>query len=275
MVTEQNSNVYGYSLILFASISVATKKRSSRGVAPTNVVAAARDTPKRDSSRAFRDGAKSLLGIIIIFLVIRTFLVEAYRIPSGSMEPTLLIGDFLFVNNLAYGPHIPFTHINLPGYADPPRGKVAIYQSPDDSDGNPIVVKRLVGVPGDTLYMRNGLLYVNGVPKPLPFPPVAPPVAPNETNPAFDWQKRVALANSRFGPAPAAPTHDNWGPFVVPPDHYFSLGDNRYDSKDARYYGFVPRENIRGKPMFLYFSIDYVSLFDWRIRWSRIGDGIH
>lgn len=253
---------------------MATQHRSSRGTTSKNVVAEARGSRKPPASRAFWDTTKSILGIVIIFLILRTFLIEAYRIPSGSMEPTLLVGDFLFVNNLAYGPHIPFTHINLPGYADPPRGKVAIYQSPDASDGNPIVVKRIVGVPGDTLYMRNGLLYVNGVPKPLPFQMVSPPVAPNEINPDFAWQKRVALTNSRFGPPPAAPTHDNWGPFVVPPDHYFSLGDNRYDSKDARYYGFVPRENIRGKPMFIYFSIDWVGPFDWRIRWGRIGKGI-
>jgi len=253
---------------------VATKNRPSRGAASKNVVAQARGPAKRPSSRAFWDGTKSFLGVVLIFLILRTFLIEAYRIPSGSMEPTLLIGDFLFVNNLAYGPHIPFTHINLPGYADPPRGEVAIYQSPDARDGNPIVVKRIVGVPGDTLYMRNGLLYVNGVPKPLPFPPFTPPVAPNESNPDFAWQKRVGLTSSRFGAAPAVPTHDNWGPFVVPPDHYFSLGDNRYDSKDARYYGFVPRANIRGKPMFIYFSIDFVNLFDWRIRWGRLGEGI-
>lgn len=254
---------------------MATKHRPSTRATSKNVVAEARGARKQPASRAFWDTTKSLLGIVIIFLILRTFLIEAYRIPSGSMQPTLLIGDFLFVNNLAYGPHIPFTHINLPGYADPPRGKVAIYQSPDASDGNPIVVKRIVGVPGDTLYMRNGLLYVNGVAKPLPFPMVTPPIAPNEPDTAFNWQKKVVITNSRFGPPPAAPTHDNWGPFVVPPDHYFSMGDNRYDSKDARYYGFVPRANIRGKPMFIYFSIDYVGLFDWRIRWGRMGKGIH
>ncbi|HEX5437950.1 MAG TPA: signal peptidase I [Gemmatimonadaceae bacterium] len=255
---------------------MATKNRpGKRAPATKNVVAAARGPAKRNSSRVAWDSIKSLIGVIIIFLVIRTFFIEAYRIPSGSMEPTLLIGDFLFVNNLAFGPHIPFTHINLPGYSDPVRGKVAIYQSPDASDGNPIVVKRIVGVPGDTLYMRNGLLYVNGVPKPLPVPLASPPVAPNETNPEFAWQTRVDLPNSRFGPPPAVPTHDNWGPFVIPPDHYFSLGDNRYDSKDARYYGFVPRANFRGRPLFIYFSIDFVNVFDWRIRWGRIGQGIH
>jgi signal peptidase I len=98
--------------------------------------------------------------------------------------------------------------------------------------------------------------------------------AGEETSPDFDWQKRVALKQSRFGPAPAQPTHDDWGPLVVPPEHYFSLGDNRYNSKDARYYGFVPRENIRGRPMFIYLSVDYESILDWRMRWDRIGHAI-
>ena len=94
----------------------------------------------------------------------------------------------------------------------------------------------------------------------------------DDISPDFDWQKKVGLKSSRFGPAPDQPTHDNWGPFVVPQAHVFTLGDNRYDSKDARYYGFVPRANVWGRPMFCYFSIDTDS---WSIRWSRIGHTFH
>ena len=255
-------------------MAVAAKKRSNSSPRSKNVVAAARGKGGRKPSPLRWESIRSILGAVAIFLFIRTFLVEAFRIPSGSMEPTLLIGDFLFVNKAVYGPHIPFTSINLPGYDEPKRGSIAIYKSPDDRDGNPIVVKRLVGVPGDTLYMRNGLLYANGMAQRQGYGAVVDPQAGSEASPDFDWQKRVALKQSRFGPAPAQPTHDNWGPLVVPPAHFFSLGDNRYNSKDARYYGFVPRENIRGRPMFIYMSVDYENIFDWRMRWDRIGQAI-
>lgn len=214
------------------------------------------------------DWVKSLLGAVIIFLFIRTFLVEAYHIPSGSMEPTLLVGDFLFVNKAIYGAHVPLTDVNFPAFADPKRGSIAVYRSPDARDGHPIVVKRLVGIPGDTLYMRDGLLYVNGIAQRQGYGAPTQPAQPDFASADFDWQKRVALQHSRFGAVPAQPTRDDWGPFVVPPRHYFSLGDNRDDSKDARFYGFVPRENLRGRPIFIYLSIDFD---DWRVRWSRIG----
>ena len=261
---------------------VATQtKRSSGGGSPRNVVAAARGKPtkSRRSSRRFWENVKSLLGALAIFLVIRTFLVEAFRIPSGSMEPTLLIGDFLFVNKLIYGPRIPFTGLSLPGYAEPRRGEVVIYTSPDERDGNPTVVKRIVGVAGDTLFMRDGLLHVDGIPQRQGYAAITEPEFLDESSPDFEWQKQVGLKQSRFGPAPTEPTHDNWGPFVVPPGHFFTLGDSRYNSKDARYYGFVPRENVRGRPLFIYFSYDAEdpdSPIPWLtdIRWGRIGDGI-
>ncbi len=224
-----------------------------------------------------------------IFFAIRLFVVEAYRIPSGSMIPTLLVGDWLFVNKLVYGPHIPFTNIVLPGYANPHHGDVVVFESPLQTDAvpgedpRPTLVKRLVGEPGDTLFMRHGTLYVNGVPKPQGpgFNAYDPSDAehqspPDDIAPQFDWQKRVGLAMSRFGPAPPQPTHDNWGPFVVPPRHYFMMGDNRYSSKDSRYWGFVPRENVRGQPMFVYYSYDPEAGLEYfraltEIRWSRIG----
>jgi len=95
-------------------------------------------------------------------------------------------------------------------------------------------------------------------------------------DPVFAWQERYGPTNSRFGPAPAQPTHDNWGPLVVPPAHYFMMGDNRYNSKDSRYWGLVPRENIRGRPLFVYYSYDTEAGLDYfraatEIRWSRIG----
>lgn len=263
---------------------MATKREKQQSSDTRNVVAAARAGGRRRSSTFIsRETLTSIVGAVVIFLVIRTFLVEAYHIPSGSMEPTLLVGDFLFVNKAIYGAHIPFTHTNLPGFSDPERNSVAVYESPSQArlrpelripnDLTPVVVKRLVGTPGDTLYMRAGLLYANGNAEPRPEGEALKPLGWEDTpDPSFDWQAQYEIRGSRFGPPPEVPTHDNWGPIVIPPGHYFSLGDNRYNSVDARYYGPIPRANIRGKPMFIYLSIDFD---DWRIRWSRIGDGIH
>ncbi|HUO51887.1 MAG TPA: signal peptidase I [Gemmatimonadaceae bacterium] len=216
--------------------------------------------------------------VVLIFLVIRTLFIAGYRIPSGSMDPTLQEGDWLFVTPLPYGPHIPFTNWNLPGFMDPPRGRISIYQSPPQhwtpqtpmfmrDDSTPVIVKRIVAVPGDTIYMRKGVFYVNGVEQTLAVVPPPGADSPNETTPAFDWQHKFELAGSRFGPPPAVITHDDWGPLLVPKDGYFSLGDNRYNSIDARYYGFIPRKNFRGRPMIIYFSFDFDDL---RVRWSRL-----
>jgi signal peptidase I len=231
-----------------------------------------------------------LLGALLIFLCVRAFLIEAYRIPSGSMTPTLLVGDWLFVNKLIYGPHVPFTDVTLPGYAGPKREDVVVFVSPaqidQPQDPTPTLVKRLWGMPGDTVYMRDGTLYINGGARPQGpafalFDPTDPTAShPGDVSPDFDWQKPIGLRASRFGPAPAQPTHDDWGPIVVPPKSYFMMGDNRYNSKDSRFWGFVPRANMRGRPLFVYYSYDPDAGLDYfraitEIRWSRIGHWIH
>ncbi|HEX6050314.1 MAG TPA: signal peptidase I [Gemmatimonadaceae bacterium] len=279
-----------------------TKKRSTKPAPPakSSAVAAARGktkAAKRPVSTTLWENVKSIAGALVIFLFIRTFFIEAFRIPSGSMIPALLVGDWLFVNKLVYGPHIPFTDINLPGYAEPKRGEVVVFKSPYQPDeaaiGNdptPTLVKRLVGMPGDTLYMRDGLLHVNGIPQRQGFAAEKNEKGnPNEVSELFAWQKQVALSNTRFGSAPAQPTHDNWGPLLIPPDHYFMMGDNRYCSKDSRYWGIVPRENVRGRPMFVYYSYrpghepqlvcayetsDRPLPFITDVRWGRIGTRI-
>jgi len=232
-----------------------------------NVVAQARgNKAQRTASGGARSGAawetiKSILGAVAIYLVIRTFLVEAYRIPSGSMIPTLLVGDWLFVNKLVYGPTIPFTNSHLPGYSQPKRNDVVVFVSPPQvdqpEDPTPTLVKRLVGMPGDTLYMRGGLLYVNGLPQRQGFAATTNAVDPSEANSTSDlfvWQHRIELKNSRFGAPPEVATHDNWGPLVIPRGNYFMMGDNRYCSKDSRYWGLVPHDNVRGKPLIVYYS---------------------
>ncbi len=259
-----------------------------------NVVANARGKKAARGSHmhALWENVKSLAGAVLIYLVINTLLIAAYRIPSGSMIPTLLIGDWLFVNKAVYGPHIPFTNAHLPSFSEPKRGEVVVFVSPYQADeaeiGNdptPTLVKRMVGMSGDTLYMRAGLLYVNGVAQRQGFGIVSKPTAqsgqPTSVSPLFDWQHRIELKQSRFGSAPAQSQLDNWGPLVVPIGQYFMMGDNRYESKDSRYWGTVPRENVRGRPSFVYYSYrsgdetDRPLSFITDIRWGRIGTRIH
>jgi signal peptidase I len=278
---------------------VASTKKRSAPPAKSSSVAAARGKvkAKRALPTTLWENVKSIAGALVIFLFIRTFFVEAFRIPSGSMIPALLVGDWLFVNKLVYGPHIPFTQVNLPGYSSPKRGDVVVFESPfqpDEAargnDATPTLVKRLIGMPGDTIYMRDGLVHVNGIAQRQGFAAESNEKGnPNDVDPLFEWQKRYALATSRFGPAPSQPTHDNWGPLVVPAGHYFMMGDNRYCSKDSRYWGVVPRENIRGRPMFVYYSYrpggepplvcayetsDRPVPFITDVRWGRIGTRI-
>jgi signal peptidase I len=277
--------------------------KRSPSARPSNAVARARANADKGSSPVGRwlwENFKSLLGAILIYLVVRTLFVEAYRIPSGSMIPTLLVGDWLFVNKLAYGPTIPFTNSHLPGYATPNHGDVMVFVSPYQADNapdyTPTLVKRLIGMPGDTLYMRDGQLYLDGVAQQQVFPTPSHAGDPrnNQTdaNNDFDWQHTIEAKGSRFGPPPTAPTLGNWGPLVIPRDHYFMMGDNRYCSKDSRYWGTVPKENIRGRPMFVYYSYrpggdpaatnpecdgqisDRALPAITDIRWSRIGHWI-
>ena len=247
----------------------------------------ARPVSQRPRLRSLWENLKSIVGALAIFLVLRAFLIEAYRIPSGSMIPALLVGDWLFVNKAIYGAHVPFTNASLPAFREPKRGEVVVFVSPYQADEaqygrdpTPTLVKRLVGTPGDTVYMRKGLLHVNGIEQRQGYgAQEQDPGMANSVDPLFDWQKKAGLKSSRFGAAPAQPTHDDWGPLVVPPKRLFMMGDSRYNSKDSRYWGFVPRENVRGKPLFVYYSYNaddsdrpLPMLTD--IRWSRIGHWI-
>jgi signal peptidase I len=247
----------------------------------------ARAEPARTAGQPTQDHrwetAKSILGAVLVFLFARAFLIEAFRIPSSSMVPTLLVGDWLFVNKLVYGPHVPFVNVNLPGYGEPKREDVVVFESPNQidqpADPNPTLVKRLWGMPGDTVYMRQGVLYINGKAYPQGPAYAANEMLPDDTSPLFEWQLSHEVAGSRFGPAPARPSHDNWGPLLVPARSYFMMGDNRYNSKDSRYWGFVTRGNLRGRPLFVYYSYDTEAGLDYfraitEIRWHRIGHWI-
>jgi signal peptidase I len=237
------------------------------------------EPPRRSAAGAIARGlfewAKSLSLAILLFLVVRAFLVEAYRIPSGSMEGTLLVGDFLLVNKLVYGAEIPFTGRRLPALRQPRYRDVVVFLWPEDTSKN--FVKRLVGLPGDTLSMRDGILVRNGKAQVEPYVTHTEPNA-DPGGEEFGWQREFLVAR-RAHAATYRASRNNWGPIVVPASHYFMLGDNRDNSLDSRYWGFVPFSYVLGSPIVVYYSYapDSTSALDWltRVRWSRLGERVH
>src|SRR5436305_670007 len=174
---------------------------ASKKTKPRNVVAEARGGGKKQSSQPMGkwlwENFKSLAGAVVIYLFVKTLFVEAFRIPSGSMIPTLLIGDWLFVNKLAYGPTIPFTNNHLPGYTNPQHNDVIVFVSPYQADNapdfTPTLVKRLIGMPGDTLHMRDGQLYLNGIPQRQGFAATNYKGDNSQIAPNFEWQHKFEL----------------------------------------------------------------------------------
>ena len=228
---------------------------------------------RRGAARAVGEWMRSVAVAFILFVVVRTFVVEAFKIPTASMENTLLVGDFLLVNKAVYGAVIPGTDLRLPAFSEPHRGDVVVFNPPHEPAKN--YVKRLVGAPGDTLQMRNKRLIRNGVVVEEPYARHID-LRGDTYNEAMRWQSNHLIA----GPPPVRyrPTRDNWGPIVVPPGHYFFLGDNRDNSEDSRYWGFVARDAIRGRPWVVYYSFDPSRhhRLPWLrdVRWGRIGERI-
>ncbi len=214
---------------------------------------------------------KSLSVAILLFLVIRTFAVEAFKIPTGSMEDTLLVGDFLLVNKAVYGAQVPFTGLRLPAFDRPERGDVIVFEYPLDRKKN--YVKRVVGLPGDTLAMVAGRLLVNGEERSEEYVQHIQPNG-NYYDPQFEWQ-RYHLAPG-IEASTYRPTRDDWGSIIVPADNYFVMGDNRDNSQDSRYWGFVDRRLIKGRPLVIYYSFDKTTLrpVPWltEVRWRRVGN---
>ncbi len=218
------------------------------------------------------DWAKSIVVALVVWFFLRTFLVEAFRIPSGSMENTLLIGDFLFVNKALYGAEVPLIHARLPAVREPQRDDILVFDSVEEEGLK--VVKRLIGMPGDTLSMEAGQLFRNGQRVDEPY--VVHGDARRSEDPIQrakmrEWQMpHLALRDT----ASYQPDLQDWGPIVVPADSFFMMGDNRDSSYDGRYWGFLPRSNVRGRPLVVYFSYDQNSWkslpFVTAVRWGRI-----
>jgi signal peptidase I len=215
---------------------------------------------------------KSIVVALVVWFFLRTFLVEAFRIPSGSMENTLLIGDFLFVNKALYGAEVPVIRARLPAVREPRRNDILVFDSVEEEGLK--VVKRLVGMPGDTLMMENGELYRNGQKVSEPYALHVDPTRSEDMAQRAkmrEWQL-PHLVNTDT--ASYNPDLQNWGPVVVPSDSLFMMGDNRDSSYDGRYWGFLPRQNVRGRPLVVYYSYDATS---WRalpfltaVRWGRL-----
>lgn len=195
-----------------------------------------------------RENIEALIIAIILALFIRAFVVQAFKIPSGSMKNTLLIGDYILVNKFIYGVKIPFTDVTVIPVKKPQRGDIVVFRFPKDPSKD--FIKRVVGIGGDTVEVRNKQVYVNGEPQQDDFT--------IHTDP----QIQTGFHKIR----------DNFGPVEVPEGKLFVMGDNRDESNDSRYWGFVDLGAVRGKAFIIYWSWDKV---DFGVRWNRLGDVIH
>ncbi|MCE9627883.1 MAG: signal peptidase I [Candidatus Eisenbacteria bacterium] len=200
-----------------------------------------------------RENVESLAWAVVLMLIVRIFAIQAFRIPSESMLQTLQVGDFLFISKYEYGAKIPFTHIRLPGIRQPRTGDIIVFQFPMDPSID--FIKRCIATGGQTVEIRHRQVFVDG--KPLDEPYVQH-IEPTEL------------------PAATSP-RDNLAPFTVPPGQLFMMGDNRENSEDGRFWGFVPMDYVKGRALFLYFSTAAQNWYTmpFHIRWNRLFRPIH
>ena len=201
----------------------------------------------RKRKSVVREYAEAIFIAILLALVIRTLIIQAFTIPSGSMMDSLLVGDYILVNKFLYGPEVPLTEHRMPGFREPARGDIIVFKYPQDEKRD--FIKRIVGTPGDTVQVRGDQVYVNG--KPLVEPYVRKVEGP------LGDRAQPAYCGYAYGCEPT----------VVPAGSYFVMGDNRNNSQDSRYWGFVRKDKIKGKAFLIYWSWD--SDRHW-LRWWRL-----
>lgn len=203
-----------------------------------------KDQPAPRRSR-FRENAEAIFIAVLIALFIRTFVVQAFKIPSGSMKPTLQIGDHILVNKFAYGVKIPYLNTVLLPVGSPERGDIVVFKYPLDPRKD--FIKRVVGIPGDVVEIRDKVVYVN--------------------HQRLNHDVGV-FTDPHIMPGTLRP-RDNLGPVTVPAGHLFVMGDNRDESFDSRFWGFVPLRDVSGKAFIIYWSWDSEG---FRIRWGRLAN---
>ncbi|MFH1156295.1 MAG: signal peptidase I [Pseudomonadota bacterium] len=199
---------------------------------------------------ALRENIEAIVIAVLLALFIRTFIIQAFKIPSGSMKNTLLIGDHILVNKFIYGIKIPFTDgTNLIRVSDPKRRDIVVFKYPEDPDKD--FIKRVVGVAGDTIEVKNKQLYVNNV---------------LQEDEPYAIHQDGRIIPRQFS------ARDNFGPFTVPDRSLFVMGDNRDNSHDSRFWGIVDLKAVKGKAFIIYWSWNSEA---FGVRWSRIGDLLH
>jgi len=235
-----------------------TKKKTPAAKTPTEAQPEPNLAETRVEETPF-EAAASICTVLVVGLFILTFLAQNFVIPSGSMENTLLVGDHLVVDRITLAPEAKW--MPLVRYREPRRGDVVVFIKPvpDEVDGKPqylFLVKRLIGVPGDHIHLRDGIVFINGAAQSQPKDGMDIPANPGEKVflDEFPTIPPAEDASSTEEWAVDAPNHIVAGDLVVPPGKYFMMGDDRHNSLDSRYWGFVPRENIVGRPMFNYWS---------------------
>jgi signal peptidase I len=219
--------------------------------------------------------AKSFFPVILIVLVIRSFLFEPFRIPSDSMMPTLLDGDFIFVNKFAYGLRLPVINEKIVSIHDPKRGDVIVFRLPSDPSTN--YIKRLVGLPGDHIVVRGRQLFVNGQLMPMQEMGQYHSPLPNPLyDDAIEGKESLTGVEHRVMYIPERTFVSRDFDAVVPAGHYYFMGDNRDNSRDSRYeeVGFVPERNLVGKAVRIWLNLKVWSLTHWTVLWDRIGNAI-
>lgn len=209
---------------------------------------------------------RSFAAAVVLFAMLRLFVVQVYGIRSGSMSSTLQVGDYVVANNTLFGATLPFTSRRTPALREPRAGEVVVYRPAGYS---PVQdhIKRIIGVPGDTVQMIRGTVHRNGRPLREPYAEAATePDVPLAAEGPYNFQWQLDALPASVDRAAYAPTRDSWGPLIVPGGRYLMLGDDRDNSVDTRHTGFVPREEIRGKVLAVHWSMGADA-----VRWGRIG----
>ena len=221
------------------------------------------ENTKTEEAETALESLSSICTVLAVGLFVMTFVFQNFEIPSGSMEKTLLIGDHVLVDRITLAP--PTHWFPLDHYREPQRGDIIVFLKPHPETPDLYLVKRLIGMPGDHIHLDHGVVYINGTA--LNIPQAQMPRDDGDPQDAYtpyrddfpaDLQgiEEESSANNAALWAVDLPNHIENGELVVPPGHYFMMGDNRTQSLDSRYWGFVPRENIVGRPLFIYWSFE-------------------